>query len=190
MGERSDRPGRIDVDAAEMAARITDDVPGVRDEPIVFRTADILPTEFRAEIAACALVDAIYNGMPAAAQQWNVPMDVLLEWRRRLKTGKTQEDAELRRLFSEKREEMRASWAEDAADTLIAANAFVRRAAQSNLLIPDMVAAVAAAAAHIKGALTRDRMIDANYPPARPVSGILPDAEGSGEMGDPPEDQH
>lgn len=189
MGERSDRPGRVHVDAAEMISSITDDLKPNAKETFFFNTSDVLPTEFRPEIAACALVDAIYNGMSAAAQQWNVPMDVLLEWRRRLKTGKLSEDAELRRMFAEKREEMRASWAEDAADTLIAANAFVRRAAQSNLLIPDMVAAVAAAAAHIKGALTRDRMIDANYPPARPIAGILADSERSGEVGNSPEEQ-
>lgn len=188
MAERSDRPGRIHVDRTEAFSSFPEELKVDKDEPIVFRTAEVLPTEFRPEIAACALVDAIYNGMSAAAQQWNVPMETLLEWRRRLKTGKTSEDIELRRLFAEKREEMRSSWSEDAADTLIAANAFVRRAAQSNLLIPDMVAAVAAAAAHIKGALTRDRMIDANYPPARPVAGILQDAEGSGEMGDSAEE--
>lgn len=188
MAERSDKPGRIKVDMAEIAAAF-DRANGLEEPSIPFPKAEVLPTEFRPETAACALVDAIYNGMSAASQQWNVPMDTLLEWRRRLKTGKTPEDVALRRLFAEKRAEMRDSWAEDAADTLISANAFIRRAAQSNLLIPDMVSAVAAAAAHIKGALTRDRMIDANYPISRPVAGVLQDAEGTGEMGNQTDDE-
>jgi hypothetical protein len=192
MGRRSDVQSRQRPDAAEIAAAFD----AVKDEALLasapkealFPKVEVVQAEFRPETAACALVDAIYNGMQAACQQWNVPMDVLMEWRRRLKTGKTPEDAALRRLFAEKRAEMRDSWAEDAADTLIAANAFIRRAAQSNLLIPDMVSAVASAAAHLKGALTRDRMIDANYPIARPVAGILQDPEGTGEMGDSSED--
>jgi hypothetical protein len=120
--------------------------------------------EFAPDMAAAVLLDALYRGDADAASEWNIEAGTIRAWRRRLRIGTTPEDDTLRELFQQQRAAFRDKWADDAADTMIAANAYVRRAAQSGILLPEMVGAVVQASSYLKAALTTDRMIDASRP--------------------------